>query len=60
LLKEGTQTLKDDGQLFYYLGKADYQLKQKQESKDAFQRALALNLESDLAADAQKTLTELK
>lgn len=60
LLKTGVQKLNNDGQLLYYLGKADYQLKQKQESKDAFQRALSLNLESDLAADARKMLAELK
>lgn len=60
LLNESVQTLNNDGQLLYYLGKADYQLKQKQESRDAFQRALKLNLESDLAADAQKALAELK
>jgi tetratricopeptide (TPR) repeat protein len=60
LLREGTQKVSNDGILLYYLGKADYQLKQKRESKDALQRALNLNLESDLAADARKMLAELK
>lgn len=60
LLKESSQKVTNDGRLLYYLGKADYQLKQKQESKEALQRALTLNLESDLAADARKVLAELK
>lgn len=60
LLKENSDRLNKNGQLLYYLGKAEYQLKQKQESKDAFQRALSLNLQSDLAADARKLLQELK
>jgi tetratricopeptide (TPR) repeat protein len=60
LLKQNTERLNKNGRLLYYLGKADYQLKQKQESKDALQRALSLNLQSDLAADARKLLAELK
>jgi tetratricopeptide (TPR) repeat protein len=59
LLKDGAAKL-NNGEMLYYLGKATYQLKQKQESKDALQRALSLNLQSDLAADAQKLLAELK
>lgn len=60
LLKENTDRLNKNAQLLYYLGKSDYQLKQKQESKDAFQRALSLNLQSDLAADARRLLQESK
>lgn len=60
LLKQITDRLNKNGPLLYYLGKADYQLKQKQESKDALQRALTLDLQSDLAADARKTLEQLK
>lgn len=60
LLKEADDAGNKDGELLYYLGKANYQLKQKQKSKDAFQRALALNLKSDLAEDARKVLAELK
>ncbi len=49
-----------DGELLYYLGMANYQLKQKQASKDALQHALNLNLRPDLAAEARKALAELK
>jgi tetratricopeptide (TPR) repeat protein len=59
-LKQNKDALNKNGQLLYYLGKSEYQLKQKQESKDAFQRALSLNLQADLAADARKLLAELK
>lgn len=60
LLDEIVSNSAKDGELLYYLGKANYQLKQKQKSKDALQRALALNLRSDLADDARKVLAELK
>ena len=60
LLGEGVDNSAKDGELFYYLGKANFQLKQKQKSKDALQRALALNLRSDMADDARKVLAELK
>jgi tetratricopeptide (TPR) repeat protein len=60
LLMQSTETVNKNGRLLYYLGKAEYQLKHKQESKEAFQRALNLNLQSDLASDAQKLLAELK
>lgn len=60
LLRKNSERLNKSGQLLYYFGKAEYQLKQKRESKDALQRALNLNLQSDLAVDARKTLAELK
>lgn len=59
-LKQGIQKQNNNGELLYYLGKADYQLKLRQESKDALQRALSLNLQANLAADARKVLAELK
>ena len=60
LLMQGAEGPPQDGELLYYLGKADYQLKQNQKSKDALQRALALNIPPELADDARKLLTQLK
>ena len=39
---------------------AHYKLKQKAQSKDALQRALALNIGSNLAEEAKKALAEMK
>jgi tetratricopeptide (TPR) repeat protein len=58
LLQDSSQALNDDGELFYYLGMAQYQLKHAPQSKAALQRALALNTKS--ADDARKVLAELK
>jgi tetratricopeptide (TPR) repeat protein len=56
LLKAAAGTRKDDAELLYYLG-ADYnQLKQWNECKDALQKALALNLSSELKNDAERAL----
>ncbi len=60
LLKGLGDKLNKDGELLYYLGMANYQLKQKQASKDALQHALNLNLKSNMAAEARKVLAELK
>jgi uncharacterized protein HemY len=59
-LKQSLQTRKDDGELLYYLGMAQYQLKAKAESKAALQHALALNLDPKLASEAKRVLAELK
>jgi len=60
LLKESNKALKEDGILLYYLGKSQYQLKLKSESKASLQQALKFNLPADLAEDARKVLSELK
>ena len=60
LLSESSQNVSDDGQAFFYLGMAQYQLKHTSESKVALQRALALNLETKSAEDARKVLLKLK
>jgi tetratricopeptide (TPR) repeat protein len=60
LLQDSSQTLNSDGELFYFLGKAHYQLKHMPQSKVALQRALALNIEAKSADDARKVLQELK
>ena len=59
-LKQSLQTRKDDGELLYYLGMAQYQLKAKAESKAALQQALALNVQAKLADEARRVLAELK
>ena len=59
-LKESAEKITNDPELYYYLGMAQYQLKQKPESKDALQQALKLNLQAKLADDARKTLLQLK
>jgi tetratricopeptide (TPR) repeat protein len=58
-LKQSLQTRKNDGELFYYLGMAQYQLKAKAESKAALQQALALNIQPKLADEARRVLAEL-
>jgi putative PEP-CTERM system TPR-repeat lipoprotein len=59
-LKQSLQTRKNDGELLYYLGMAQYQLKAKAESKAALQQALALNIQPKLADEAKRVLAELK
>ena len=60
LLQDSSQTLNNDGEVFYYLGMAHYQLKHTTQTKAALQRALALNLPSQSAEGARKVLAELK
>jgi len=60
LLQESSQTLTNDGELYYYLGMAQYQLKHLPQSKTALQRALTLNITAKPAEDARKVLAELK
>jgi tetratricopeptide (TPR) repeat protein len=56
LLKGAARTLKDDAELLYYLGEDYNQLKQWNECKDALQKALAMNLSSQLKNDAERAL----
>jgi tetratricopeptide (TPR) repeat protein len=51
---------RDDGELYYYLGMDYFQLKQRKESKQALAKALALKIPDKLAAEAKRTLEELK
>ncbi|HZM04410.1 MAG TPA: tetratricopeptide repeat protein [Candidatus Saccharimonadales bacterium] len=60
LLRQSVQNSNNDGEGFYYLGMDYYHLKQKSDSKQALQRAMALNLPPALAGDAKKVLGELK
>jgi tetratricopeptide (TPR) repeat protein len=59
LLDEVVSKGSEDAKSLYYLGMARYQLKDPA-SKDALQKALALNIEPKLAADARRILAELK
>jgi tetratricopeptide (TPR) repeat protein len=59
-LKQSLPTRKNDGELLYYLGMAQYQLKAKAESKATLQQALALNIQAKLAGEAKRVLAELK
>ena len=60
LLKESALKLATDASVFYHLGMAQYQLKQRAESKKSLQRALDLKLSIKLSAEAQRVLAELK
>ena len=49
-----------DADTLYYLGMAQYKLKQPKESKESLERALTLNLAGPLADEARRVLAELK
>jgi tetratricopeptide (TPR) repeat protein len=56
------QTAKDpnaDAETFYYLGMAYYKARQPVEAKNALKRALALNLDARLGAEASRVLKEI-
>jgi len=59
-LKEIASKRNNDAELMYYLGMAQFQLKDTAGSKVSLQRALALNLSGDLATQAKQKLTEFK
>lgn len=64
--KRAVETLKGitmssrDGESFYYLGMAYYRLQQTKESKEALQRALAMNIAGKFAEEANRVISELK
>jgi tetratricopeptide (TPR) repeat protein len=61
MLQDSSQTFNSDGELFYFLGMSNYKLnKAPAATKQALQRALALNVSSKYADDAKKVLQELK
>ncbi len=60
LLQESARQKNGDAELMYYLGMAQYHLKNRVQSKTALQRALDLNLSGTLATDAKRVLAELK
>ena len=60
LLKQSAATLNSDAELFYYLGTAQFHLKNRTESKASLQQALALKLSGQPAESAKKMLSEIK
>jgi tetratricopeptide (TPR) repeat protein len=60
LLGESARQLNRDPELMYYLGMAQYQLKNRAQSKAALQQALDLSLSGTQAVDAKRILAELK
>jgi tetratricopeptide (TPR) repeat protein len=48
-----------DAEVFYYLGIAEFHLRNRAESKTSLERALNLNLSGQQATDARQTLAEL-
>ena len=60
LLKTSATANPQDATVAFYLGLAQYQLKQRDAGKQSLQRALELNLPGDLAAEAKRVLAELK
>jgi len=60
LLTEASPKRATDAELLYYLGMAHYQLKQRDQSKAALNKAIALNLSAPLAAEAKRALADLK
>jgi len=49
-----------DAEAHFYLGMAEYQLNDRQQSKAALQKSLALNVRADLAKEATRVLMELR
>jgi Flp pilus assembly protein TadD len=60
LLLESARQRSEDAELRYYLGMAQYRLKNRTESKVSLQRALDLKLSGPEAAEARQVLAELK
>ncbi len=60
LLQESARQKSGDAETMYYLGMAQYHLKNRAESKAALQRAMDLNLSGDQAVEARRILAELK
>jgi len=60
LLQESGRQKTGDSELVYYLGMAQYHLKNLAESKIALQRALNLNLSGSQAVEAKRILAEIK
>jgi tetratricopeptide (TPR) repeat protein len=59
LLRESARQRHSDPEVFYYLGLAHYRLKQLAESKQALQQAVALNVASPMAQEANRILAEI-
>ncbi len=60
LLRESLVARTADAELMYYLGMAQDRMQQRARAKETLQRALALNLRSDLAQEARRALAAQK
>lgn len=60
LLKQSAIALTSDPEVFYYLGSAEYETKDRAASKSNLQRSLSLKLAEPLAASARKLLADMK
>jgi tetratricopeptide (TPR) repeat protein len=60
LLAESARSQAQDAEMLFYLGMAQYQLKQQAECKNNLTRALALHLSGQAADDAKRILAGLK
>jgi tetratricopeptide (TPR) repeat protein len=60
LLKESTRKQTADAEGFYYLGAAQFHLKQKNDSRMTLQRAIALNTNAPFAVEAKRMIVELR
>jgi len=60
LLAECTANANNDPEIYYYLGAAQYQLKNRAASKASLQQAMALKLAGPLADSARQMLGDLK
>ncbi len=60
LLKESSRSRSGDAQLMYYLGMAQYKLKQPAESRITLQKALDMNPPAQLGDEARRVLGQLK
>src|SRR5262249_324973 len=58
LLQQAAAKRHDHPQLLFYLGDAPRQLRQWKECKEVLERAVGMNLPSQLAGDAQRALAE--
>ncbi len=58
LLAESAAQPNGDAETVYYLGMAQYRLKEKS-SKSTLERALGMDLSTDLAAEVRRILTEI-
>jgi tetratricopeptide (TPR) repeat protein len=58
LLAESASQLNGDAEAVYYLGMAQYRLKEKS-SKSTLERALGMDLNTELAAEVRRTLSEI-
>ena len=60
LLQESLRGQPADAESFFYLGLAHYKLKERPQSKEALQRAVALNIQTALATEANRLIAELQ